>query len=119
MDDILNTGSDEFGTSPVDLGDLVETCPTTTSVPMGAVRNRAATSAILSGKPDQMIEKYRLLLQEGTEGSSVSHDEVMRVIADQNRTQHMQQVINILGDKAVPMEQKRQIMNLTQNGGFK
>lgn len=119
MDDILNTGSDEFTTSPVDLGDLVETNPTTTSVPMGAVRNRAATSAILSGKPDQMIEKYRLLLQEGSEGSSVTHDEVMRVVADQNRTQHMQQVINILGDKNVPMEQKRQIMNLTQNGGFK
>lgn len=116
MDDILN---DSPNTAPVDLGELVNTQPVTTTVPVGAVRNRAATSAILSGNPDQMIEKYRLLMQEGMEGSTVTHDQVMQSLEQQNKTKDMRYVIRILGDRSIPLEQKRSLMSVVQSNGFK
>lgn len=116
MDDILDDGPNR---ASVELGDLVETQPLTTTVPTGAVRNRAATSAILSGSSDQMIEKYRLLMQEGQEGSSVTHDQVMLGLEQQNKSKSMGHVINILGDKSIPLEQKKRLMNFVQTSGFK
>ena len=101
------------------LDDLVETNPVTTATPVGAVRNRAATSAILSGSGDQMVEKYRLLMQEGMEGSSVTHDQVQEALTLENRTKNMGHVINILADKSIPLEEKRRIMGVVQNNGFK
>lgn len=116
MDDILNDSQDQ---APMDLGELVETKQPTTAVPVGAVRNRAATTAILSGEPSQMIEKYRLLMQEGMEGSSVTHEQVMQSLEQQNKTKDMQYVIRILGDKTIPIEQKRRLMDFVQTNGFK
>lgn len=103
----------------VALDELVETNPTTTSTPIGAVRNRAATSAILSGDGEQMVEKYRLLLQEGVEGSDATHNQIQEAVTLQNRTQNMGYVMNILGDKSIPLEQKRNVMKVIQTGQFK
>lgn len=114
--DILQDGASN---TPVDLSDLVDTQPTTTNAPVGAVRNRAATSAILSGEPDQMLEKYRLLMQEGSEGKSVTHDEVMASVAEQNKSKNMGLVINIMGDKSIPLDQKKRLMNFVQTSAFK
>lgn len=119
MDDILNDSPEGFETYPVELSDLVETQPATTTAPTGAVRNRAATSAILSGGPDQMIEKYRLLMQEGMEGSTVTHDQVMQSLEEQNKTKSMRHVINIMGDKSIPLDQKKRLMNFVQTKGWK
>lgn len=121
MDDILTggVGTNEATTYPVDLGDLVTTNPPTTNVPVSAVRNRAATSAILSGDPNKMVEKYRLLMQEGMEGQEVSHQQVMDALTQQERTKSMTHVINILGDKTIPLDQKERLMHVVQTNGFK
>lgn len=119
MEDILQDNPNGYNASPMALGDLVETNPPTTSVPTGAVRNRAATTALLEGKPDTMIEKYRLLMQEGQEGSDVSNDQVNQDITARNKAGSMQHVINILGDKTIPLDQKKRLMNFVQTNGFK
>lgn len=116
--DILQDSA-EAPNENIGLDDLVETNPVTTSTPTGAVRNRAATSAILSGDGDQMVEKYRLLMQEGMEGSNVSHDQVMDALTLQNRTKNMGHLINVLGDNTIPLDQKRRIMQVVQNNQFR
>lgn len=110
---------DDASNASVDLSELVDTQPTTTTAPVGAVRNRAATSAILSGDPTQMIDKYRLLMQEGSEGESVTHDEVMQSMDQQNKTKSMGIVMNVLGDKSIPLDQKKRLMNFVQTSGFR
>lgn len=115
MDILQDSASD----MPVDLSELVDTQPSTTTAPVGAVRNRAATSAILSGDPEQMIDKYRLLMQEGSEGKTITHDQVMESVGQQNKNKNMGIVMNVLGDKSIPLDQKKRLMNFVQTNGFK
>lgn len=115
--DILADGMEE--SSSFELNDLVETQPTTTNVPVSSVRNRAASSAILSGDPTQMVDKYRLLMQEGMEGRQVTHNQLVAALEQQERTKSMKHVINILGDKTIPLEQKQRLMDVVQKQGFK
>lgn len=116
MDDILQ---DSPSGAQYELSDLVNTTTDTTPVPKGAVRNRAATTAILSGEPDKLIEKYQLLMAEGEQGQSITHDQVMEQINSGNHTKNMGVVMQLLGDKTIPLEQKKKIMKLVQNNGLK
>lgn len=119
MDDILKDSGSEVSTNPIELGDLIETRPLSPSIPLSAVRNRASTSAILSADPDAMMEKYRLLMQEGQEGTSVTHDQVMAALEEQNKTKSMKHVVNVLADPKIPLDQKKRLMTFVQTGGFK
>ena len=109
MEDILQ---DSPGGEQYELSELVDATPISTPAPKSAVRNRAATTALLSGEPDKLVEKYQLLLEEGMQGQSVTHDEVMARIGSANRDRDMGHIIQLLGDKTIPMEQKRLIMNV-------
>lgn len=118
MSDILD---ESYGATPepVNLDDLIETRPLVSNVPMGTIRNRAAMGAILTSKPEEMVEKYRLLVKEGQEGSEDSHQEVLKFLEEQNKTKSMRHVVNILGDKTIPLEHKRRFFDLVQKNGFK
>lgn len=118
MSDILD---ESFGATPepVNLDDLIETRPITTIVPQGTIRNRAAMGAILTAKPEEMVEKYRLLVKEGQEGSEGSHQEVLSFLEEQNKTKNMRHVLNILADKEIPFEHKRRFLDFVQTNGFK
>lgn len=118
--DILDATPDS-GQSPLQsMSDLVEMQPAPAiGYPENAVRNRAATSAILTGDPDKMVSKYQMMLAEAAEGQSVTHDQVMASLADQNKTKSMKHVINILGDNSIPLDQKKRLMNFVQTSQFK
>lgn len=118
MSDILD---ESFGATPepVNLDDLIETHPANTIVPMGTIRNRAAIGAILTSKPEEMVEKYRLMVKEGQEGSEGSHQEVLSFLEEQNKTKSMRHVLNILADKEIPLEHKRRFFDAVQKKGFK
>lgn len=116
--DILD---ESFGATPeqVQLDDLIETRPLTSSVPSASIRNRAALDALLTSNPQDMVEKYRLLVKEGEEGSTISHEEAVRRIDEHNRNKTMRHVINLLGDKNIPLDQKERLFDLVQREGYK
>jgi hypothetical protein len=117
--DILDDG---FGAEPQpvqDMSSLVETRPLGSYVPPSAVRNRAATTAILTSTPTDMVEKYRLMVKEEDEGSDVTYQQAAQSLAGQNKNANMKHVISILGDNTVPLDQKKKLMSFVQNGQFK
>lgn len=119
--DILN---EEYGVAAFSdnapMSDLVNIPqPPAITAPQGAIRNRAAQSALLQGNPDKVVESFQLMMAEGQEGSSVTHGQIQEAIAAQNKTGAMQGVIKILGDKNVPLAQKQQLLNFVRNDSFK
>lgn len=116
MDELLP----DMGTpDPIELSELVDVAPTQTNLPMSSVRNRAATSAMISGQPDKVIDNYRLIMQEGSEGKDTTHQEIMNRVALVNRSQSIGSVVKIMGDPTISMEQKRKVMNVVQTSNFK
>ncbi len=118
--DILDEGFGEATTYPVEsLENMVEVTPDRSSqYPRAAVRNRAATSAILTSDPDKLVETYRLMLQEDSEGQSVTHDMAKKQLEDQSKAGGMKHVLALLGDPTIPFEQKKQLMTFVQTKGF-
>jgi hypothetical protein len=118
--DILDEGFDSANQPALPMGELVDLKPTPAiGFPEGSVRNRAATSAILSGDPDAMTSKYHLMMAEAADGQDVTHQQVMDSLAEQNKTKSMKHVINILGDRSIPLDQKKRLMNFVQTNQFK
>lgn len=116
--DILD---ESFGvqTESVPLEDLIEVRPLESNIPTSAIRNRAATDALLTSPPEKMVDDYRLYMKEGEEGNDTSHEGVLRKTEDANRNKSMKHVLNILGDKSVPLEEKQKYFNIVQREGFK
>lgn len=118
--DILDANPDNQQSPLQSMGDLVELNPAPTiGYPENAVRNRAATSAILTGDPDKMVSSYQMMMAEAQDGQAVTHDQVMASLAEQNKTKSMKHVINILGDTSIPLDQKKRLMNFVQTNQFK
>lgn len=119
--DILDESFGDDQTFPVEsLENMVETSTLPPNrYPQAAVRNRAATTAILTSDPDKMVENYRLMMQEAAEGKEVTHQMALESIQAKNKSKDMTHVIAILGDKSIPLEQKKALMNFVQTEGFK
>jgi uncharacterized FlgJ-related protein len=119
--DILNEGYGVAAFSnDAPMSDLVNIPePPAITAPQGAIRNRAAQSALLQGNPDKVVDNFQLMVAEGQQGSSVTHDQIQEAIASQNKSGAMKGVIRILGDKNVPLAQKQQLLNFVRNDNFK
>lgn len=118
--DILD---ESFGatTEPVEsLENMVEMRPEPiVRFPKASVRNRAATTALLTSGPEDLVENYRLLLQEDSEGVEVTHQQALKALEERNKSKSMKHVIALLGNPNIPVEQKKQLMDFAQNTGFK
>lgn len=111
---------ESFGaqTHPVDLNELVATELPPTSLPKGSVRNRAATTAMLSDDPAKAVENYQLMMAEGEEGRSVLHDQLKNSILDNTNKVDMQGIMSVLSDPKIPLEEKRRIVAGVKNSQF-
>lgn len=96
-------------TSPVDIHDLMPTDLPAMPLPEGMVRNRAATTAILSD-PSKMQDNYNLMMLEGKEGKSTYTDTLQSQIKQQFDKQDLSTSLSILADPKVPMEQKMAVL---------
>jgi hypothetical protein len=97
----------------IDLSQMGGGLPTTSPVPESSIRNRAATSAILSGS-DKIIADYKQLINEGTEGDDTTHNRIMEGVASSEKTKHMGALMRILGNPSIPLEKKRPLMGVVE-----
>lgn len=96
-------------TTPVDIKDLMPTDLPPMPLPEGMVRNRAATTAILSD-PSKMQDNYNLMMLEGKEGKSTYTDTLQSQIKQQFDKEDLSTSLSILADPKVPMEQKMAVL---------
>lgn len=95
--------------TPVDIKDLMPTDLPPMPLPEGMVRNRAATTAILSD-PSKMQDNYNLMMLEGKEGKSTYTDTLQSQIKQQFDKEDLSTSLSILADPKVPMEQKMAVL---------
>lgn len=111
---------ESFGAPPQDINleDLVQTPEQTTSIPPeGAVRNRAATTALLSGNPDEAVNRYRQMLLEAQQGQSTTQKQLQQGIDSQTNQLDTKEIMNILADASVPFETKQSIVRGYKGAG--
>lgn len=110
---------ESFGaqTTPVTMDDLVAT-PIAPSLPIGAIRNRAATTALLTNEPEKALENYQLLVKEGEEGGNVVYDQLKGSILESTAKVDMQGIMSVLGDSTVSMDEKRKVVEGLKGSQF-
>lgn len=105
INDLMSSG--EAQSSPV-LDDLITTTPLPADVPpTSAIKNTAATTALLQGNTDSAIDTYHSLVQEGHEGGN----QILSTLTQQNATKQSSKDLSTLttqlADPSVSLEQKQ------------
>lgn len=105
INDLMSSGDAQ--SSPV-LDDLITTTPLPADVPpTSAIKNTAATTALLQGNTDSAIDTYHSLVQEGHEGGN----QILSTLTQQNATKQSSKDLSTLttqlADPSVSFEQKQ------------
>jgi len=90
--------------------DSMANVPTLNTLPLGSIRNRAATTALLSSSPADVVQNYQLMVKEGQEGQSAVLGDYNKRILESTETADMQGLMSVLSDPAVPYEKKKQFV---------
>lgn len=96
---------------PVNLSEIVGTDLPTATLPKAAVRNRAATTALMSGgDASKAVDNYQIMVAEGDQGNSHIVDQLQTHIMDQAEQEDKQSFMSVLSDPAIPYERKGQLI---------
>lgn len=108
---------ESFGaqTSPVELHDLVATPIAPSLIPLGSVRNKAATAAMMSDDP---INTYQVLMKDGQEGNTAAYDMQKEAVDKASNKMDMEGLMSILGDKNISIEDKKKAAEGLKNNRF-
>ena len=102
----------------VDLNELVQTPEPLVTPPINALRNKAATTAIIAGSGAQAPELYQSIVAEGQQGQSNTYTNVNNKTQETARAADMKGVMSILSDPTIPMDQKRAILDNVKRSQF-
>lgn len=111
--------------APVDLNSIVSTESVHNVLPRGAMRNRAATTALLSNDPSKAIENYQLMMAEGDRGEDTVVKQLQSKISNDSSEQDRQSFMSVLSDPSVSYERKSSLIKslkentIRQDSGIK
>lgn len=118
MTDILD---EQFGqqSTPVNLDELMGVTQSVQAPPTGAVRNRAATTAMLSEDSSKAVDNYQAMMQEGaaTGGSTLVDAQQQQIKAVQGKSD-LQGLMSVLSDPKVDFETKQRAAGQIKNNQF-
>lgn len=111
MDDLNNLIGGDAESYPVDLTDLVQvnTLPENTA-PISAIRNKAATTAMLNGNPEQAVDTYKALMSEGQEGGSQMINSLSQQNQSASTSKDLTAVYSLLADPKATLAQKQAVV---------
>ena len=103
-------------TSPVNLNEIVGVPLPSVTLPQGAMRNRAATTALLSDNPESAVNDYQLMMAEGESGqdsyTKVAQDRIMSKAEATDKESFM----SVLSDPSIDMARKQELIrNMATN----
>ncbi len=109
MDDINSILGVE--TAPVDLHDIMPTPLPSLTPPLAAVRNRAATVALLSEDPTKSVDNFQLMMAEAEQGTdSIVKYQQDRIIS-QASEEDKQSFMSVLSDPKIDMGRKMSLID--------
>lgn len=119
-DEILNPFNPDVQSNAVDLSDLVSTTPLQeNTAPLPAVRNRAATTALLNGGDGQQAtDSYNAMMQEGQSGGDQIYSRLNGQNTSATKDQDMSTIYTMLSDQTVPEAQKQAIIQNFSKSAF-
>lgn len=111
---------ESFGaeTSPVDLHDLVGTNLPEIKLPQGAIRNRAASTALVASEPGKALDNYQLLMRESEDGSEDYLNTLNKGSTSSLFNNDIKGVMEVLSDANVPFEKKEEIVKSMRDSMF-
>lgn len=110
MDDLntLINGGQEATEPAAGLTDLVQTTPLPENAPpTSAIRNQAATTALLTGSPDNAMGQYQAMMQEGKEGGSKLLTSLSQQNQNASQSNDISAVYNLLANPNASFEAKQ------------
>ena len=115
--DILDevTGAPE----DIDLNSLIDT-PNQTGpmLPVGAVRNRAASTALLAGDSSKAVENYQVMMQEAEANQNVLQSQMKEQVLASTEKDNIKVVMDVLADPSVPLEKKKEVISGIRTSQF-
>lgn len=109
----------------VDLNSIVSTEAVQNVLPKAAVRNRAATTALLANDPSKAVDNYQLMMAEGERGEDAVVKQLQSQISNESNEQDTKSFMSILSDPAIPYERKSALIKslkenqIRQDSGIK
>ena len=117
MNDILDTiGAQDQ--EPFPLENLIPQAMDTFQPPIAAVRNRAAQAAMLTGKPEEAIDKYQAYMSSGMNGDQGPAQMAIDAFHKQDKSLDMEAVMGVLADPKLSIEQKRGAIDAAKGSKF-
>lgn len=107
------------GVTPVNLDDVVETRPLEPLAPEASIRNRAAQTALLSDKPEKLVENYQVMMKEGMEGKDDTRSLIKNKVDGVSRNMSQTAILSILGDKSKSLQEKEAAIAALNSDAFK
>lgn len=108
-----------YGTAPVDLNNYIETNPLPPLAPEASVRNRAASTALLSDNPEKLVENYQAIILEAEQGLTTTQDQILKEDEAAYKPQEMKEILGILGDNSLDMIAKTAAIKAINSGFYK
>lgn len=106
MSDILDTIAGT-NTEGFPLEQITATSVSNIQIPQAAVRNRAATAAMLDSNPAKAIEKYQSMVAEGETGQDTQAKGIIDAFHKQDNSLDMKAVMSVLADPKLTIQQKQ------------
>lgn len=109
-----------YGTSPVNLNELIETeTLTPLPIPEASVRNRAASVAISASSPERLVEDYQAIMLENESGQTVTLDKLRKEGEAADKPMDMKAVLEVLGDNSLDVVAKMEAVKAINSGFYK
>ena len=118
---MTNFLDENFGAeaTPVNLESLVETRQLPTiSLPEASIRNRAATTAMLTDDQSKSVENYQLMMQEANAGSDKMLNSLQEGIVANTQKGDMKGIISVLSDPKISTEEKEKVISGVKQSQF-
>jgi len=106
-------------TAPLDLSELVSKPNYSLQLPLAAVRNRASTLSLFSNDSTEAVDKFQLMMSEGTSGSFDYTNHQENQLSEKISAEDRATYLKMLGDPSVGFEQKQQIIQSMKLGPVK
>lgn len=103
--------------APIDLESLMgEGDSTPLPFPENAVKNRAAITSLLSDDPTKLVDNYQAIISENNVGQDITRSSIMKKRMDEEKPKDIGAIMAVLGDPAIPFEQKKEAISNINSG---
>jgi hypothetical protein len=108
-----NITLEDIGEGGVTLEELLPDTPALNQTAPNSVRNSAATVALLSDDPEEVLPTYNRMHTAGLEGNTEEADATMNRVDREYKEAEKEVAMDMMGDPRIPLEDKQKVIQTT------